>query len=100
MDTAPTGSRGSVKVLMHELGLGGGNGRFGGRYDATAVCCQCAYCEPLPTTAQCRCTHPSSEFKDGVMFSGAPTCAAFVPRHGTRHGLFDGQGGISWLHGN
>jgi hypothetical protein len=34
------------------------------------------------------------------MFSGAPTCAAFVPRHGTRHGMFDGQGGISWPHGN
>jgi hypothetical protein len=34
------------------------------------------------------------------MFSGAPTCAAFVPRRGTRHGMFDGQGGISWLHGN
>jgi hypothetical protein len=96
MATAPTGSHGSVKVLMHELGLDGRDGR----YDGTTVCCQCAYCEPLPTTAQCRCTHPSSEFKDGVTFSGAPTCAAFVPRHGTRHGMFDGQGGVSWLHGS
>jgi hypothetical protein len=93
---------------MHELGLGVGDnrqdgrrdGRHDGRHDGTAVCCQCAYCDPLPTTTQCRCTHPSSEFKDGVMFSGAPTCAAFVPRHGTRHGMFDGQGGVSWLHGS
>jgi hypothetical protein len=43
MDTAPTGSQGSVKVLMHELGLDGGDGRYDGRHDGTAVCCQCAH---------------------------------------------------------
>ena len=103
MDATPTGilgAHGAVKALMHELEMDGRNGRKDSSQDRVATCCECAHCRPGPTTAQCRCTHPSSEFTDGVMFSGTPACTAFVPRHGRRHGLFDGQGGISWLHGS
>jgi hypothetical protein len=35
-----------------------------------------------------------------VLFSGAPACAAFAPRHGSRQGLLNGSGGIAVLHGN
>lgn len=66
----------------------------------THVCAECAFSQPLRSEARCRCVHASSEYADGTLFPGAPACAAFAPRHGSRHGLLNGAGGAAVLHGN
>jgi hypothetical protein len=66
----------------------------------THLCAECTYAQPLHGEARCRCTHPSSEYAEGVLFLGAPACVGFAPRHGARRGLLDGSGGVAVLHGN
>ena len=66
----------------------------------THLCAECTYSQPLRGEARCRCAHPSSEYADGALFSGAPACAGFTPRHGSRQGLLNGSGGVAVLHGN
>jgi hypothetical protein len=81
--------------------MSGDNAKLRGQIvGATHLCAECTYSQSLRAEARCRCTHPSSEFADGVLFSGAPACAAFAPRHGSRQGLLNGSGGIAVLHGN
>jgi hypothetical protein len=67
----------------------------------THLCCECTYAQLMRHPARCRCTHPSSEFADGVVFAGVPACAAFAPRHHhARDAFTNGSGGAAILHGN
>jgi len=102
MDATPAGTlgtHGAVKGLMYELESDGQGSLRGARPDGAAECCDCAFSEPA-AAAQCRCTHPSSESKEGPLFPGALACNAFVPRRRRSPGLFTGHGGMSWLRGN